>query len=91
MRLKYYRCDTDRSIEFVIKDYEIQSSPGTYCNSYYILYTRKPFVRILSILSYMHVIYENIHKRVFCLEYVVGITIGCRGRTGSHNLYHKLD
>ena len=32
--------------------------------------SNKPY--ILSILSYMHVIYENIHKRVFCsvCEYV---------------------
>ena len=27
-------------------------------------HSNKPY--ILSILSYMHVIYENIHKRVFC-------------------------
>ena len=27
-------------------------------------FSNKPY--ILSILSYMHVIYENIHKRVFC-------------------------
>ena len=36
--------------------------------------------------------YTSIYIKGFsCIEYVVGITIGCRGWTGSHNLYHKLD
>ena len=41
--------------------------------------SNKPY--ILSILSYMHVIYENIHKRVFCCSRGYGFTIGCRRGT----------